>query len=100
MKMQASKPDRLLRLGAVLKLVPVSRASWYRGVVDGLYPKPLKIGRRATAWRESEINELIKGFEQKREDDMIDVLRRVASGRSTVEDAKRIADALAIKVAG
>lgn len=94
-----SKPDRLLRLGAVLARVPVSRATWYKGMVDGLYPKPLKIGKRATAWRESDINELIEGFEQKREDDMVDVLRRVASGCSTVEDAKRLADALASKVA-
>ena len=51
--------DRLLRLHEVLAKFPVSRSSWYRGIQAGIYPKPLKIGSRMSAWRESEILQLI-----------------------------------------
>ena len=51
--------DRLLRLPKVLELIPVSRSSWFIGVKSGIYPAPLKIGARATAWRESDIVKLI-----------------------------------------
>ena len=97
--MQASKPDRLLRLSAVLNRVAVGRSTWYKGVTEGLYPKPLKIGKRAAAWRESEIEGLIESLSQRRDEDMVEVLRRVASGCSTVDDAKRIAAALAMRAA-
>ena len=32
--------DRLLRLKEVLEVIPVSRATWYRGVWAGFYPQP------------------------------------------------------------
>ncbi len=47
--------DRLLRLPQVLELVPVSKSTWWLGVRDGRFPKPVKLGRRTTCWRESEI---------------------------------------------
>lgn len=54
--------DRLIRLPKVLELIPVSRSSWFLGVKTGIYPSPLKIGARATAWRESDILALIAGL--------------------------------------
>lgn len=55
---------RLLRLPEVLRLIPVCRASWYAGVHLGLYPKPLKIGKRTVAWLESDIEKVITEFKQ------------------------------------
>lgn len=36
-------------------IVPVGRSSWWAGVKDGRYPKPVKIGPRTTAWRVEDI---------------------------------------------
>lgn len=56
-----TKIDVLLRLPEVLAIFPVSRSTWYQGIKDGRYPSPLKIGARASAWRVSEIEQLIAG---------------------------------------
>ena len=56
------KPERLLRIREVLQRLPISRTSLYDGVKIGLYPAPVRIGKRTVAWRESEIDRLIKGF--------------------------------------
>lgn len=40
-------------------LFPVSRSTWWQGVRDGRYPKPYKIGARATAWRVEDLRALI-----------------------------------------
>lgn len=47
-----------LRLNQVLELVPVSSATWWRLVKDGLYPAPVKLSDRCTAWRKSDIEAL------------------------------------------
>ncbi len=39
--------------------IPVARSTWWAGVKEGRYPKPVKLGRRITAWRVQDINELI-----------------------------------------
>lgn len=48
-----------LRLEDVLTLIPVSRATWYAGVKDGVYPSSVQIGKRAVAWRTQDIKALI-----------------------------------------
>ena len=52
----------LLRLDEVLRRVPISRASLYEGIKLGMYPRPVRIGKRTVAWREVEINALIDSF--------------------------------------
>lgn len=52
----------LLRIHEVLQRIPISRTSLYDGIKVGLYPAPVRIGKRTVAWRESEIDALIKGF--------------------------------------
>ena len=52
-------PRGLLRLKQVLKLIPISAASWWNGVRSGKYPKPVKIGPHTTAWRASDVLALI-----------------------------------------
>jgi prophage regulatory protein len=41
-------------------IIPVSRSSWLAGVKSGKYPKPVKLGERMTAWRVSDIRDLIE----------------------------------------
>ncbi len=42
-------------------IIPVSRSTWWAGVKSGLYPKPVKLGPRITAWRVEDIRKLIDG---------------------------------------
>jgi prophage regulatory protein len=41
-------------------LIPVSRTTWYSGIKRGMYPKPVKLGERVSAWRSSDIQDLIE----------------------------------------
>ena len=52
-------PLRLIRLPEVLNRVPVSKSTWWAGVASGRFPKPVRLGPRATAWLEQDINNLI-----------------------------------------
>jgi hypothetical protein len=36
-------------------IIPVSKASWYAGIKDGKYPKPVKLSERTVAWRTTDI---------------------------------------------
>ena len=47
------------RLKDVLKVIPVSRSSWYAAVQDGRINQPIKLGKRAAAWPNHYINFLI-----------------------------------------
>ncbi|NTV25907.1 MAG: AlpA family phage regulatory protein [Chlorobiaceae bacterium] len=40
-------------------IIPVSRASWYAGIKDGKYPKPVKLSERTSAWKSTDIDELV-----------------------------------------
>ena len=41
-------------------ILAVSRATWYQGIQKGLYPKPVKLSSRASAWRASDIEALMR----------------------------------------
>ena len=41
-------------------ILAVSRATWYQGIQKGLYPKPVKLSSRSSAWRASDIEALMK----------------------------------------
>lgn len=47
--------ERLLRRPAVEEMTGLSRSSIYAMIADGLFPGPVRIGRRAVAWRESDL---------------------------------------------
>lgn len=49
-----------LRLPQVLAFVPVSKSTWWNGVRDGRFPRPVKLGPRMTAWKAEDIHSLIK----------------------------------------
>ena len=41
-------------------LIPVSRTAWLSGCDEGIYPKPVKLGKRSVAWRVQDIQEIIQ----------------------------------------
>ena len=50
--------NRLIRLTEVLTLLPISKSTWWEGVRQGKYPQPVKLGKRLTCWRLSDVLEL------------------------------------------
>ena len=59
MKPPTSLNTGFLRLPDVLKLFPVSKSTWWQGVKDGKFPKPVKLTERTTAWRAEDIQALL-----------------------------------------
>jgi prophage regulatory protein len=43
----------------ITPIIPISKSSWWEGVKNGLYPKPLKLGPRTTVWKVEDIKSLI-----------------------------------------
>lgn len=61
----APKSDRLMRMPEVVYLCQRSRTSIYNDVKAGRFPEPIRIGPRAIAWRESDIQDwMAKGGAQ------------------------------------
>ena len=40
-------------------LIPIGKSTWWAGVRDGRYPKPVKLGARVTVWKIEDIRALI-----------------------------------------
>lgn len=59
-KVPSDRAERLLRRREVENRTGLSRSTIYLWMSDGLFPKPRKIGPRAVAWRESDIQEWIE----------------------------------------
>ena len=55
----SSHKERLLRLPQVLDRIPYRRSRFLDLVRQGIFPCPVKIGPRAVAWRETEIDALV-----------------------------------------
>ena len=51
---------RLSQILAPAGPIPVSKSSWWAGVKDGRFPKPVKLGPRTTVWRAEEIRALFE----------------------------------------
>ena len=52
-----------LRLSSILAPkgpIPVGRSTWWAGVKEGKFPKPVKLGPRITVWRVEDIRALIE----------------------------------------
>ncbi len=52
-----------VRLPQILGHFPVSKSTWWNGVKDGRFPKPVKLTERTTAWRVSDIHALIESLD-------------------------------------
>ena len=55
--------DGFIRLPEILKLLPISKSSWWLGVKNGKYPKSVKLSERTTAWKNKDIKDLLDSFE-------------------------------------
>ena len=53
-------PKKCLRLNQILKILPIGRSTWWQGVKDGRFPRPLKLSERITVWDEDEVLSLVK----------------------------------------
>lgn len=65
---KSMKDYRVLRLPEVLSLMGISRATFYRGVKSGRYPKPLHPSERVSAWPLEEIEALLRQLAAARRD--------------------------------
>lgn len=52
-----------VRIKQILTLIPVSRATWWKGVREGRFPKSVKLGC-CTFWRVEDIRKLIEQISQ------------------------------------
>lgn len=50
------EPDRLIRIRTVLARTGLSRASLYRKIQEGTFPRQIKLGQHSAGWHESAIN--------------------------------------------
>lgn len=49
-----------VRQPVILKLIPVSKTTWWRWVNEEKAPKPIKLGPKTTAWRAEDIRTFIE----------------------------------------
>lgn len=52
-----------VRLRDVLKIFPVSKSTWWAGVKNSRFPKPVKLSDNITAWRVEDIRALLAQYE-------------------------------------
>ncbi len=51
---------RLKQILSPIGPIPVSKSTWWAGIKDGRFPKPIKLGSRITVWRAEDIHALIE----------------------------------------
>ncbi|WP_405238894.1 helix-turn-helix transcriptional regulator [Lentisalinibacter orientalis] len=58
---------RILRKPEVLKRTGHSHSALYEAIAEGRFPKPVKLGPRASGWVESEVDAYIESLIQQRD---------------------------------
>ena len=55
-----NEPTKLgyIRLPEVLKILGISRSTFYAGIKSGKYPNPVKVGKRVSGWRTADVRNL------------------------------------------
>ena len=51
--------DRLCPIKEVLEIVQLGRTAWYDGIRKGRYPEPVRLSKRTSRWRLSDIKRLV-----------------------------------------
>jgi len=54
---------RIFRLAEIVEIISVSKATIYRWIAQGSFPKPIKLGgprSRSVGWKSTDIDEWIK----------------------------------------
>lgn len=55
--------ERVYRRPAVEKLTGLSRSTLYQMMAENRFPKPVRVGLRAVAWRESDLTAWLEARE-------------------------------------
>ena len=58
--MTSQASDRILRLNTVLDRTGLSRATLYRKIRQGTFPRQVRIAARCAGWRESAVNDWMR----------------------------------------
>ncbi|MES2215584.1 MAG: AlpA family phage regulatory protein [Pseudomonadota bacterium] len=56
-------PDTgFVRLSTILKVLPISKTTWWNGIKAGRFPPGVKLSANVTAWRARDIHKLIASY--------------------------------------
>jgi len=44
-------------------IIPVCKSTWYNGIKEGRYPKPVRISKASIAWKVEDIRQLVENME-------------------------------------
>jgi len=50
--------DGYVRLPAILTYFSISKSTFYAGIRSGIFPRPVKLTKRTSVWRASEIRNI------------------------------------------
>jgi prophage regulatory protein len=53
--------DRLIRVEKAIEILDIGESTFWEGVRNGRFPQPIKLSKRITRWRLSEIMAIIEG---------------------------------------
>lgn len=56
MQLSQNTDERILRLQELTTLTGLSKSGVYQSIQDNGFPKPIKLGRRASGWLQSEVS--------------------------------------------
>ena len=59
---ETEKKRRFLRLPQVLEILPISKSTWWKGIKEGRFPRPVKLTERTSAWSRADIDTLCDQF--------------------------------------
>lgn len=57
---ETNNKPQLARLKETIQITKFSRSSIYRGIADGTFPAPVRIGKRAIAFKLSELEKWVE----------------------------------------
>lgn len=55
-------PEGFVRLPVVVKVMGIGKTTWWSGIREGRFPRPVKLGPKTSAWRVEDIRTLIASF--------------------------------------
>lgn len=61
--------EGFVRQPVLLNILGISRNTSWRRIEEGVYPRPIKISPRVSAWRVKDIRALISRFDESENDD-------------------------------
>lgn len=67
---KAEPKQTVVRIGGVLFITQMSRSMIYQLIKEGLFPKPIKLGSRASAWITEEVEKWLEDRIKARDEGM------------------------------